>query len=199
MDGVEASRIVADTLRKISMQFGVDLDKLREAHRPILVALREEAAGKLAIAEKEGFDSGRRSADIRHWSISERGFGRIAKGEDALDKVAIYSIIDSTVRLGGKSPSTIGYRIMDTIQYQLEACSSTLDVIDVLEESRSQICTAFGIGDEQFDECVANIISLDDVPPENIAFIHEDLIATQKAAQRAVGALALIGKNVDKS
>jgi len=29
------------------MQFGVDLDKLREAHRPILVALREEAAGKL--------------------------------------------------------------------------------------------------------------------------------------------------------
>jgi hypothetical protein len=66
-----------------------------------------------------------------------------------------------------------------------------------LEGSRSQICTAFGIGDEQFDECVTNISSLDDVPPENIAFIHEDLIATQKAAQRAVSALALIGSNTE--
>lgn len=198
MDSVEASRIIEATLKEISKQHGIELTMLREAHRPILVALREEAAGKLAIAEKEGIAIGRRGSDIRHWSISERGFGRITKGEDALDKVAIFSIIDSTVRLGGKSPGTLSYRILDAIQYELGSCTSTLEVIEVLEDSRSQICTAFGIGDEPFDECVANIKSLEDTPSENIAFIHVDRIALAKAANRTVSALALIGNNEDK-
>lgn len=52
MDGVEASRIIEATLKEISKQHGIELTTLSEAHRPILMALREEVAGKLAIAEK---------------------------------------------------------------------------------------------------------------------------------------------------
>jgi len=120
MDGVEAGRIVEETLKNISMQHGIDLEKLRDAHRPILVALQKEATEKRKLAESTGREDGRRSADLRHLYTSQRAFGRIAQGEDeAIDKAGIYCIIDSTIRLGGKSPSTINNRYIDAVQYGL--------------------------------------------------------------------------------
>lgn len=59
MDGVEASRIVELTLNTISDVCQMKRDRLRELHRPILVALQKESAEKIRIAEAKGYERGR--------------------------------------------------------------------------------------------------------------------------------------------
>ncbi len=63
MDGVEASRIVESTLNQISDLCQMKRDRLREIHRPILVALQKECAEKVRIAEAKGYERGRGEAE----------------------------------------------------------------------------------------------------------------------------------------
>jgi hypothetical protein len=169
MDGIEASRIIAETLKNISLQFGIDLEELRESHKPILLALHEEKDDKIKAAEKRGHDSGsasgrksgRRSADLRHWSISRRGFGRIAQGEkEVIDKAGIFHIIDSAIRLGNKTPRAINKKV-DSVQNELMNCSLTKEVLAILEDNRSLICDSFGIAKNVFDNCLEDINDLE--------------------------------------
>jgi hypothetical protein len=161
MDGVEASRIVEETLKSISTQFGIDLHLLRVTHRPILAALQGEQIDKLATAEAKGFDRGRIASEMRHWGISGLEFGRITKGDDAMDKAGIYCILESTIRLGGKAPGTVSNKKLRAIQAELELCNSVSEVVAILDTPRSLICQSFGIDDLNFDECLGDIKSLD--------------------------------------
>ncbi len=169
MDGVEASKIIEETLLNMSLQFGVEIEKLREAHRPALVALHEEKDCKIRAAEKRGWNSGsksgiksgKRSADLRHWSISRRGFGRIAQGEnEVIDKAGIFHAIDSAIRLGSKTPRMINRKV-DSVQNELMNSSSTKEVLAILEDNRSLICDSFGITENVFDNCLEDINDLE--------------------------------------
>jgi hypothetical protein len=184
MDGVEAGRIVEETLINISKQHCIDLEVLREEHRPILVALQKEKVAKQKIAENTGREEGRRSADLRHLYTSQREFGRITQGEDeVIDKVGIYCIIDSTIRLGGKSPSTINNRYIEAVQYRLMSSTSTRDVMAILEENRKLICESFGIGEFEFNDCLESIRSLKlqtaESPEKQLARFHEKLLLVE--------------------
>ena len=164
MNGVEASRIIEDTIRVISRRHCIDNSALHEELRPILVTLREEYAEKIQRAESAGRNSGEqsgiRNANLRHWYISQRGFGRIAQGEnEAIDRAGIYHIIDSTVRLGCKAPSTINKEI-NAVQSKLFSCTSTQEVLATLEENRSLICDSFGIANDVFNNCLEDINEL---------------------------------------
>jgi hypothetical protein len=181
MDGVEAGRIVEETLKNISKRHGIDLEVLREEHLPILVALQKEKVAKQKIAENAGREDGRRSAEIRHLLISERRFGRIEQNEnEAIDKVGIYCIIDSTIRLGGKSPSTINNKFIDAVQNGLKSCTSTQEVLAILEENRNLICESFGVGEFSFNECLKSISSLEtktlESPEKQMERFNEKLI-----------------------
>jgi hypothetical protein len=98
---------------------------------------------------------------MRHWHISLLGFGRIAQGTDAMDKAGIRGIIESTIRLGGRFPNEDEQLQIEDVQSELESCTSITDVVKLLEINRSLICSAFGVDDAAFDECIADINSLE--------------------------------------
>jgi hypothetical protein len=188
MDGVEASRIVSATLENISTQYGVDLNTLRDAHRPILVALQEETREKIRKAEEDGFERGRMSSELRHLYLSELGFGRISSGTDSMDKVGVQCIIDAAIRLGGKFPGTLSLKRIRTLQAEIQSCTSINDVIALLENSRSLICDAFGVREESFENCLTDIKSLDSADVAQIA-------GGEDALMRLNESLLLISEN----
>lgn len=215
MDGVEASRIVEFTLNTISDACQMKRDRLREIHRPILVALQKECAEKVRIAEAKGYergrgeaeglelaaldgvqnvlkelqgeaiekrraaeekalDRGRMASEMRHWKISLLGFGRIAKGDDAVDKAGVHCIIESAIRFGGKLPSVTNQKQIEQVQSELALCASIDEVVDILEANRNLICNSFGVEDSAFDECVDDVNSLKTVSPMQSANLSED-------------------------
>lgn len=196
MNGIEASRIVEETLKSISTQFGIDLQLLRETHRPILTALQEEQIDKLATAESKGFDRGRIASEMRHWGISGLGFGRIARGNDAMDKAGVYCILESTIRLGGKAPGTVSNRKLRAIQAELELCNSVNEVVAILDTHRSFICQSFGIDDLNFDECLVDIKSLEYTENDSGEMSEEDRQA--RAMARINNSVLLIYENGQK-
>ena len=161
MDGVEASRIIEATLAEISKRHNIEISQLREEHSPILVALQKEASEKMAAAETKGFERGKIDTEMRHWSISRLGFGRIARGDDTLDKAGVYSIIENTIRVGGKSPGTLSHNKILVVKSELESCTSIYAVVSILENNRNLICKSFGVEDSAFDECIEDIKLLD--------------------------------------
>ena len=161
MDGVEASRIIRVTLEAISKQHGIEIETLREAHRPILKALYQEAGEKLRTAEVKGYDNGRQHSQITRELIYFLGFGRIGKGEDIMDKFGVYSLIESIILRGGKFPEAVGLKRIQAVQSELESCTSIHNVLTILSAHRELICMSFGISDSDFDECLENIQSLE--------------------------------------
>jgi hypothetical protein len=126
-----------------------------------LDALRGEVVSKRQLAENEILERGRKASEMRHWHISLLGLGRIAQGADAMDKAGIRGIIESTIRLGGKFPNEDEQLQIEDVQSELEFCTSIIDVVKLLEINRSLICSAFGVDDAAFDECAADIKSLE--------------------------------------
>jgi hypothetical protein len=169
MDGVEASRIISATLEEISKQYGVDINTLREAHRPILDAMQEETREKMRVAEEEGFERGRMSSELRHLYLSELGFGRISSGTDSMDKAGVQCVIDAAIRLGGKFPGTLRLKRIRILQAEIQTCSSINEVIELLENNRSLICDSFGVRGKSFEDCLRDIKSLDSADVDELA------------------------------
>ena len=159
MDGVEASRIIEATLVEISKQHNLDLSKLREEHLPIKVALQNEANGKAYAA----YDRGCMDIEMRHLFISQLGFGRVARGEDVIDKAGIYRIIDSVIRVGTKSPGTLNINKLNLVQSELASCKSIDGVVAILDANRKLICDSFGVDDSNFEQCIEELNELDTV------------------------------------
>jgi hypothetical protein len=186
MDDVEAKRIIEATLEAISRQHSIDLTALREAHRPILAALQEEAKAKSSVAENEGIERGRMESELRHLYLSELEFGRIGGGADSFDKAGVYSIIDSAIRLGGKFPRTLSLKKIRALQSELESCTSIVEVVALLENNSSLICNAFGVRDASIDKCILDIRSLDSA---------EEAADDNRAITRLNESLLLIAEN----
>lgn len=186
MNEVDASNVVEHTLNEISKQYGIDLTSLREAHRPILEALQEETNTKLVEAKADGFEQGRMESELRHLYLSELGFGEIGSGADAFDKARIHSIIDSSIRLGGKYPGTLTLKNIRALQSELECCTSIDEVVALLEDNRSHICTGFGVKDAGFEDCLADIRSLGS---------QDELSVESRALMRLNESLLLIAEN----
>lgn len=186
MYGVNASNVVEHTLNEISKQYGIDLTSLRKSHQPILEALQEDANTKLVEAKADGFEQGRMESELRHLYLSELGFGIVGRGADAFDKARIHSIIDSSIRLGGEYPGTLTLNNIRALQSELECCTSIDEVVALLEDNRSQICTGFGVKDAGFDDCLADIRSLGS---------PADLSGESRALMRLNESLLLIAEN----
>ena len=130
---------------------------------------------------------------MKHWGISGLGFGRIARGDDAMDKAGIYCILESTIRLGGKVPGTVNIRKLQAIQADLELSNSVDEIIAILEIHRSLICQSFGIDDLNYDECMGDIKSLEYAEIERGEMSAEDRQA--RAMVRLNNSIFLIYEN----
>lgn len=159
IDGVEVGRIVSETLDAIAKKYNIDPATLREEHQPIIIALNRELTTKVFAAEDSGYDRGRIQADTRHYSISGKQFGLIAREDDVFDRARIFSIIDGVVRLGGKLPRTIDSKRIGAVQADLQHCQSNEAVVTLLDTHRVLICEAFGIDDASFTTCLKDIHS----------------------------------------
>jgi hypothetical protein len=136
MDGVESSRVVELTLNTISDLCLMKRDRLREIHRPILVALQKECAEKVLIAEAKGYE--------RSKTIHAR------------------RIIEAMLKQGSIKPDLIADPQLFDIHSGLVSSASIAAIIAALDEYRSVLKLSYGLSDDVFNDCVKQIAAFMD-------------------------------------
>ncbi len=81
-----------------------------------------------------------------------------------MNKVAVRSIIETTLKSGDKTPGLFDLPKVLGVKSKLESCASIGEVLGVLEGNRSLISKAFGVNESLFDECVRKIKELEAYP-----------------------------------
>ena len=78
-----------------------------------------------------------------------------------MNKAAVRSIIESTLKSGNKTPGLFDLPKIIGVKSRLESCASISEVIGVLEENRSLISKSFGLSDTEINEGVAKLKALE--------------------------------------
>jgi hypothetical protein len=136
MDGVEASTIIAATLNQISDVCQIKRERLREMHRPILLALQKENAVKIRKAEAKGYERGK--------------------------TIHIRSIIEAMLKQGSIKPDLIADPQLFDIHSALVSCANIAEIIVTLDEYRSVLKLSYGLSDDVFNDCVKQIAAFMD-------------------------------------
>ena len=69
-----------------------------------------------------------------------------------MDKNQVRSIIEATLKSGGKTPGLFDLPRVLSLKGQLESCSTIPEVLDLLESHRPLVCKAFGLDAARFDD-----------------------------------------------
>lgn len=77
-----------------------------------------------------------------------------------MKKDDIRAVIENTLKQGSKTPGIFSLAKIMSLKMKLEACSTTDEVVKMLEDNRDFVCTSFGLNSIAYSDGITLIKGL---------------------------------------